>query len=228
VPTAVTTPAEPTGLGGARAPGRPRSEEADRAILEATLAVVAEEGISGLSVEAVAHRAGVGKATIYRRFASKEDLLTGVFATLADDLSVPVDDLPTVEALAAIVEQIWDAMLTRGAWRIMPRVLSAADTHPALYQCYYRTVVAPRHDVVVAVLRRGVERGDVRADVDMDLVAAALLGPAVYLAKMRPEPLVRPAAGTATRLVELLLAGVGVPAPASRTRSSARSGPPPS
>ena len=66
----------------ARRPGRPRSERADRAIIDAALSLFAERGVEGLCIEEVAARAGVGKATIYRRWPGKEDLLLDALAAL--------------------------------------------------------------------------------------------------------------------------------------------------
>ncbi|HEY4851574.1 MAG TPA: helix-turn-helix domain-containing protein, partial [Streptosporangiaceae bacterium] len=72
-----------------RRPGRPRSEQADRAIIEAALSLFAESGPDGLCIEQVAARAGVGKATIYRRWPGKEDLLLDALAALKTPLPEP-------------------------------------------------------------------------------------------------------------------------------------------
>ena len=66
----------------ARAPGRPRSAQAHRAILDATIELFVESGYEGLSIEGVAARAGVGKTTIYRRWSSKEDLIVDAIGEL--------------------------------------------------------------------------------------------------------------------------------------------------
>ena len=78
---ATDTDAGPDPPGGRR-PGRPRSEQAEQAIIEATLDVFAEKGFEGVCVELVAARAGVGKATIYRRWPNKEELLLAAFGSL--------------------------------------------------------------------------------------------------------------------------------------------------
>src|SRR5437764_14075432 len=77
----------------ARPPGRPRSERADKAIVDATLDLLAEEGgVTGVSIEAVAARAGVGKTTIYRRWPNKEALIIDALAALKEPFPVPRGD----------------------------------------------------------------------------------------------------------------------------------------
>src|SRR5580693_6713358 len=77
-----TVTAQDAAAGAARRPGRPRSERAEQAILDATLEAIAERGVDGVGCEDVAARAGVGKATLYRRWPGKEDLLIAAFASL--------------------------------------------------------------------------------------------------------------------------------------------------
>ena len=75
----------------AAARGRPRSEVAHRAILDAARDLLIEEGFAGLRLEHVAARAGVGKATIYRRYRSKDELVTAAVAALVSEIKVPED-----------------------------------------------------------------------------------------------------------------------------------------
>src|SRR5579871_3005300 len=77
------------GTGAVRRPGRPRSERAEQAILDATLEAIAERGVDGVGCEDVAARAGVGKATLYRRWPGKEDLLIAAFAAMRRPLPEP-------------------------------------------------------------------------------------------------------------------------------------------
>src|SRR5437016_14195863 len=78
--------AEAGPAGTTRRPGRPRSEQAEQAIIEATLDLFAEQGFEGVCVEAVAARAGVGKATIYRRWPNKEELLLAALGSMKSPL----------------------------------------------------------------------------------------------------------------------------------------------
>src|ERR1700742_4798728 len=76
-----------------RRPGRPRSEQAEQAIIEATLDLFAEEGFDGVCVEAVAARAGVGKATIYRRWPNKEELLLAALSSMKSPFPEPTGNV---------------------------------------------------------------------------------------------------------------------------------------
>src|ERR1043166_4418031 len=108
----VHTQAQP----GQRRPGRPRSEQADRAIIEAALSLFAESGPEGLCIERVAARAGVGKATIYRRWPGKEDLLLDAIAALRTPLPEPAsgsDPEDLVEPLGGLGEETADPRRAR-------------------------------------------------------------------------------------------------------------------
>src|SRR5260221_12588060 len=109
-----------TSVKARRAPprrGRPRSEQADRAIIDAALSVFAESGTEGLCIEKVAARAGVGKATIYRRWPGKEDLLLDAIRALQAPLPEPAgrsvrEDL--VMVLSAMRDAVADPRRSRG------------------------------------------------------------------------------------------------------------------
>ena len=117
----------------ARTPGRPRSEKAHQAILESTLTVLGESGIAGLSIEAVAARAGVGKATIYRRWESKEELILAALAIMSP--AGPVPDTGSLEGdLTALAQgtgraRLADTVLPRVAPRALAEAMGDADLH---------------------------------------------------------------------------------------------------
>jgi AcrR family transcriptional regulator len=162
-----------------RRPGRPRSAEAERAILEATLALVTEVGLTRLSIEAVAARAGVGKATIYRRWSSKETLFRDAFATVTRELEPPPDR-------GSVVDE-WDELLGDEAQSFAPRarmvlplLLAEAAEDPELFEAVRGTLIAPRRAAARTVLERGVARGEIRDDVDLELLIDTLAGPLIY------------------------------------------------
>ena len=161
-----------------RRPGRPRSAQAHEAILAAALELAVEGGLAGMTMEKVAARAGAGKATIYRRWDTKQALMADALRSVAADLQTPDtgslrDDFLdlTAQALGANA---------RGALRLMPRLMSEAAEDPELFAVCRAVLVDPRRAQLRAILRRGVERGELRADADLDLAIDGLIGPIVY------------------------------------------------
>ncbi|MCW2883912.1 MAG: hypothetical protein QOE54_7405 [Streptosporangiaceae bacterium] len=157
-----------------RPPGRPRSERAERAIIEATLDLLIEEaGVAGLTIEAVAARAGVGKTTIYRRWANKEALIVDALATLKEPVPplagvTARDDLITLtEAIRPPGDRRFDC-----AWHI----LGGAAKHPDLVRKFQRDVLEPRRQIFREVLSRGVASGEFRGDLDIEVALAIIIG----------------------------------------------------
>ena len=161
-----------------RTPGRPRSEASHQAIIRATLELLVEAGYGSLTMEAVRTRAGVGKATIYRRWHSKEELVRDAIVFLHDEFDTP--DTGSLrgdyEALATVVR----ASASRGGATLMPRLLGEAVNDPELFAIFRANLVEPRRAALRAVLRRAVARGEIRGDIDLELVLDLFAGPAVY------------------------------------------------
>src|SRR5687768_3589395 len=117
---------------GARQMGRPRDARADRAILEATLELIAELGVHGFRTEDVAARAGVGKGAIYRRYRSKDELVAAAVAALvSEEIAVPDAGSTRADLLALMREAV---ELYRGsrAGRLMPNLVGAMAQKPDL------------------------------------------------------------------------------------------------
>jgi AcrR family transcriptional regulator len=187
----------------ARRPGRPRSEQAEQAIIEATLDLFAEQGFEGVCVEAVANRAGVGKATIYRRWPNKEELLLAAFGSLKSPFPEPKGISVRDDLLAMVQVMCADKSDPRKARRYA-LLLGEGDKYPRLMARYMETVVQPRRDAMRAVVRHGIETGELRPDTDVEIAMLTLTG--VIMAHEKD-------AGTlddefATRLVDGLLLGL--------------------
>lgn len=154
--------------------GRPRSEEAHQAILDATLALVAEVGFSALTVEGVAGRAGVGKATIYRRWPSKLPLVIEAFGGLPSfedaDTGSLAGDLKSM--LRAYLELFNQTPLAA----VLPALASERAHDPALAELL-NPVLRQRRSPLSRALERAVARGEVAADLDLDLAADLIVGP---------------------------------------------------
>jgi len=160
--------------------GRPRSDQAHRAILDAACALIVESGFANLRLEHVAARAGVGKATIYRRWASKEDLALELLLELAAPHLAVVETGDTREELVAAVRNVVRALTETPFGPVMRALLSQIAINPALGDPFRATVVQARRDEVAGVIARGVARGDLRPDADADLATELLVGPAYF------------------------------------------------
>jgi AcrR family transcriptional regulator len=155
--------------------GRPRSAAADQAILDATTRLLIEGGFRRLSVDAVATRAGVGKATIYRRWRSKSELLR---ATLARVEETPefVDSGNLRRDLQALLRWLVEHFVDSDAADLMPLLVTESRFDPALRDL--RNSVSQRgRDVVRQILDRARSRGDLADDLDLEVVIDMLIAP---------------------------------------------------
>ncbi|HWG93781.1 MAG TPA: TetR/AcrR family transcriptional regulator, partial [Mycobacteriales bacterium] len=170
--------------------GRPRDPSLDVALVEATLDLLAEGGLAAVTMEAVAARAGVGKATLYRRWPAKEQLVVDALATLSETVELPdgADVRESLVVLVSAVQRRRDSL----AGRIFPRLVGQAEDNPELIRRYREQVLEPRRARFRAVLRRGVEEGVLRADLDLDHAYDLLVGPVAYRSLLRTDPPVGP------------------------------------
>ncbi|MFY9933378.1 MAG: TetR/AcrR family transcriptional regulator [Streptosporangiaceae bacterium] len=158
-----------------RRPGRPRSEQAEQAIIEATLDLFAEQGFEGVCVEAVAARAGVGKATIYRRWPNKEELLLAALSALKSPYPEPKGDSVREDLIAMLSVMCADMGDPRKARRYA-LLLGEGEKYPRLMARYSETVIQPRRELMRSVLRRGIASGELRPDTDVEIAMLALTG----------------------------------------------------
>jgi AcrR family transcriptional regulator len=188
----------------ARKPGRPRSEQAEQAIIDAALELFAERGVEGVCVEAVAAKAGVGKATIYRRWPSKEELLIAALGSLKSPMPDPQGATVREDLVQMVDVMVRDAADPRYA-RQFAMLHGEGENYPKLMARYYETIVQPRREVIRAALRRGIDRGELRADLDVDVAMLTLTGTVMARGKHDPTPA---SPGFAARVVDELLAGM--------------------
>jgi AcrR family transcriptional regulator len=154
--------------------GRPRSEEAHQAILDATLELLAEMGFSALTVEGVASRAGVGKATIYRRWASKLPLVVEAFGQLPALEDV---DTGSVERdLKTMLRAYLELFIKTPLATVLPSLAGERAHDPELAKIL-DPVMRGRRQPLIRALQRGVARGELARDVDLDLAADLVVGP---------------------------------------------------
>ena len=171
----------------ARRPGRPRSERAEQAILDATLEAIADHGVDGVHCEDVAARAGVGKATLYRRWPGKEDLLIAAFAAMRRPLPEPYGESAREDLIRLLTVVAEDADDPRYAQQYA-LLHGAGERYPRLVARYKERVVEPRRELVRSVLRRGVETGELRPDIDVEVAMLMLTGAVMARGKHDSSP----------------------------------------
>ncbi|GGZ70548.1 TetR/AcrR family transcriptional regulator [Streptomyces echinoruber] len=167
--------------------GRPRSEAVERAIMEGVMKLL-EDGVplAELSVERIARTAGVGKATIYRRWSGKEEL----FVDVVRAAEPPGPELPGTsmrDDLVALLEQHRRRGLMTRSSALLHSVYAQMKSSPRIWAAYHATVVEPRRRLQKEILRRGQANGELRADIDIDLVNDLVFGPMLVRTLMRPD-----------------------------------------
>jgi AcrR family transcriptional regulator len=177
-----------------RGPGRPRDARNDRAILSATLRILQKEGYSGLTIEGVAARAGVGRPTIYRRWSSKPALVVAALVQ-SSLLAVPVLDTGSLrDDLIAVQRRQVELMSAPENRRITAGLVADLANDPELAETYVSQYLAPRRATVWQVLQRGVDRGELDADADFAFIYDLLVGPLFMRTVVWGQPLAPDAA----------------------------------
>jgi AcrR family transcriptional regulator len=192
-----------TGGGDKPVLGRPRDPRVDQAILTSVLQLIGERGIRELRLDDVADRAGVGKATIYRRYRSKNELITAAVSALVNEIEVPNFGSTAADLLELMrgAVAVYSDPVAAG---VMPDVVRSVRLDPALAQALRDGLVAGRRAALHQVLERGVARGDLDADLDFELALDVLGGALFYRLLITGAPLDdQLAAG----VVELILRG---------------------
>jgi AcrR family transcriptional regulator len=161
-------------------PGRPRSDRARRDICDAFKHLLMEGGFANLRMEHVATRAGVGKATIYRHWPSKQALANEVLLELAVPFLVVPDMGDTRAELLATVQAPLHALTGSDFGPVIRALLSEIARDPELGDPFRASVVQARRAEVARVIARGVRRGDLRPDVHPDVATEMLIGPLYF------------------------------------------------
>jgi AcrR family transcriptional regulator len=162
-----------------RPPGRPRSERARQAIIRSTLKLLRKTGFAQLSIEAIAADAGVGKATVYRWWPNKGALVVDAFASSAEgELHFP--DSGSVYKDMSLQMNQWLAILRSPRGCIVAAVIAGGQSDADLLEAFRARFLRPRRQEAYRTLRRGIERGELPRNLDLDLVLDILYG-AIYM-----------------------------------------------
>jgi AcrR family transcriptional regulator len=186
-------------------PGRPRSASAHSAILEAAVALFVDRGFEGMSVEAVAAEAGVGKTTIYRRWRSKEELVIDAIAERFAEPAAP-DTGNVRDDLVESARELHLLMSSSKTGAVFPRMGAELARRSRLGRLYGERVIGPRRAAFAAALARGIERGELSRDIDVELAIDLLVG--ALLLRRFTARLKRTDASLPERAVDMVLGGL--------------------
>jgi AcrR family transcriptional regulator len=177
-----------------------RSRRAESAILEATIALLSEVGFGGLTIDGIAARAGVGKATIYRHWASKAEVALEAFRAFVPPLDDPDTGLFT-DDLRSVLQQMVDGLSNSPLAGILPSLVEAAEREPEVERLF-KEFGSTRRAVFRGVFTRAAARGELRDGLDYDLAIDLLVGPIFTRRLISRGPLTRKHANA---VLELLL-----------------------
>lgn len=197
-PHQTTTPPPPPG----------RALRTTDAILAAAREILAEGGVRGLTVEGVSARFGVAKTSIYRRFAGKHEIALAILLEIVPTVGQPRDRGDTRRELVDYIERTiraWGTAL--GA--VLKGLVSDLSTDLQLSGAFRVQVIAQRMAATQEILERGISRGEIRPDVDMELAHELLVSPIFYRMFLSGEPL---RTAFATQIVDSILPGLRPPA----------------
>ena len=189
----------------ARRPGRPRSAAAHEAIRRAALTLFIEQGPEAMSIEAVAANAGVGKAAIYRRWPSKEELVIDAVIEVFAKASSP-DTGNVRDDLVQSTKDLQALMASSPTGDVFPRMAAEVARRTPLGRLYGARVIGPRRSLFEEALRRGIARGELPQAIDVELAVDHLVG--TLLLRRLTGRLKRSDPAFADRAVDLLLAGL--------------------
>lgn len=164
---------------GSRSPGRPRSEEARTAIFRSALRLLGKNGFADLTIEDIAADAGVGKATVYRWWQNKAALIADAFAS-STTRRLRFPDTGSLRAdISQQMRQLVKVFQSRRG-RVVSAILAGGQNDRDLMAAFRERFLWPRRQEAYATLQRGIRRGELKKNVDMDLLLDSLYGP-IYM-----------------------------------------------
>jgi AcrR family transcriptional regulator len=168
------------GTGGKRPPGRPRSEESRQSILRSTLKLLKQKGgFAELSIEAIAADANVGKTTVYRWWPTKAALVADAFSASADE-ELRFPNTGSVESDMSLQMRRLIRIFRSNRGKVVAALLAGGQSDPELIEAFRDRFLWPRRKQAYKTLQRGIDRGELPADSDLDLVLDSLYGP-IYM-----------------------------------------------
>jgi AcrR family transcriptional regulator len=186
--------------------GRPRSEKARQAILTAAADLLIARGLGAVSMDTVAERAGVSKATIYRWWPSKETLALDALFEQWDSVRTAAADTGPLRADLLSLIRPWVRLVSQPPYaRVIAALINAAATDPEFAQLYRERVVQPRREQADVIFANAIERGEISAEVNIDVAIDMLYGPLYHRLLHGHAPL---SDAVGDQVIDMLLAGL--------------------
>jgi len=168
------------GTGEKRSPGRPRSEESRQSILRSTLKLLKQQGgFAELSIEAIAADANVGKTTVYRWWPTKAALVADAFSASADE-ELRFPNTGSVQSDMSLQMRRLIRIFRSRRGKVVAALLAGGQSDPELIEAFRDRFLWPRRKQAYQTLQRGIDRGELPAGSDLDLVLDSLYGP-IYM-----------------------------------------------
>ena len=172
----------------ARSPGRPRSERAHRAILQAANELLEREGFAAVTMEAIAERAGVSKATIYRWWPNRAAVvMDGFLSTVSSEVPFPHTGHAR-EDIRIHMRRLAEAFSGKMG-RTVAALIAEGQTDPELAEALRSRWISVRRAEAREILELGIERGELREDLDLEVAVDVLYGPIYYRMLVGHAPL---------------------------------------
>lgn len=191
--------------------GRPRDPRVDEAILDAALTLFARSGLDGTTFEGVAAEAGVSRSAVYRRWSSREALLSAALIRHRATAERGAEDWASASSIADVMAVFADlavqALTDPRSLGLLAQV-QALDQRNPLKQAYWETIVEPRRRTFTRMILAARRRGELGDGPDPEVIQDLLAGALSHRALQHPEPLDEPGA---RRYVERLLDALGLP-----------------
>jgi AcrR family transcriptional regulator len=197
----------------ARRPGRPRCDETRHAILRAAFELLEEGGLARFTIEGVAARSGAAKTTIYRWWPSKGALAMESYLTEVEALA-PISESESAVADLRRLMRLTAQAFASEAGRILAGLVAEGQSDPDTLASYREKVFEPRRAAVGRILRRGIDTGELRADLDLDATLDAFYAPFFLRLLLKYAP---PDDSFADRLADTVLRGIEAPGAAQRS-----------
>ena len=173
--------------------GRKRDHTRDAEIMDAAVEVLAETGYDGMTIDMVASRAKAGKATLYRRWASKDELVIDAVACMKkDDLSIEaLPDTGTLRGDLVAMIKPHSIQDSEKKMQIMAGLMSMLNSNPSLSEAAHAAIVEPRASVNRFFMQRAIDRGEIPADADIETLSLVSQAMGSYRTLLLRKPIDR-------------------------------------